>query len=815
VASITLNEHVASTSLDFVEDLFQSVHDSLGDEDSDDFAEYKLACREGRTVAERIQKLTAALSSAFPNTCKYLILDGYDRINRALQSVIDSQMSHLQTRGLNIMTTRRVPVFSIPQNAACDECDQEELELWWQCSVCNIFWLCYDCKKKPKLERAHSCINAHFEESYLYVSVKLGDFPVESFTANRLGLYHSNLGHDVTGQVISYIKSKAGGNITLALLYLEDIFSRDNFASLDSTGVNDRLPRDVIAFFNAEMNSIEQRPRPQRLPPLLAIAAAAHNDMGISLEKLEECIRLAQQASHELDYPRGVEDVFDAANGWLTDPRTVNREVDICCKPAFTFYVQEDYNDSLAWAKRQIGYDTGHQTTGDLTSPPLLEPSNPWGGTLDTLNDDASLATPPVGTNNALGLFGIGSMTDSPLISGKEARLIQSPPRMNSFEDMESPGFAISASDPSIEETGQSHHPQQSTLGVCNICTSLILNSSKSSGQHQLSALDAKLSAHHCIFCSILYSTESIDTSPSAPATWPLYHWTFRALPRGRALKGSMMLRFWATHPSLESRSFRFLPDNNLNIPSTGYLQSSTDPKVNGGYQIKEWVEACNRQHAGCRSSDGQGPGTSFIPTRVIDVDTGDDEVVRLVDTTTTKVKGPYCTLSHAWGPPEKKFLTTTVWNMAKHLLGGISMNELPPNFQQAIQITRLLKVRYIWIDSLVIVQEPYGDFAVEGDLMHKVYRHSYCNIVAADSADGYGGLFRKRDPHAILPVEYRAAGTNSYLGNQSWTVVPADMWEKELLNSPIYTRGWVFQGQSQTDQSLQALSLQSLHMLT
>ncbi|KAF2808701.1 HET-domain-containing protein, partial [Mytilinidion resinicola] len=298
-----------------------------------------------------------------------------------------------------------------------------------------------------------------------------------------------------------------------------------------------------------------------------------------------------------------------------------------------------------------------------------------------------------------------------------------------------------------------------------------------------------------CIFCSLLYSTDSTGELSSSRQAWPLYHWAFRTLPRGRELKGSMILRFWSTQPTLVSKSFRFFPGNDFHIPSSNELQHSTDPKESGGYQIKEWMETCTRHHAGCsKNPDDKRPGASFLPTRLIDVDTGDENVVRLIETKITKVKGPYCTLSHAWGPPEKKFLTTTVWNMAKHLLNGIKMSELPPNFQQAIEITRFLKIRYIWIDSLVIVQEPYGDFVKEGDLMHKVYRYSYCNIVAADSSDGYGGLFRKRDPHAVLPVEFRATEATYGLGKKAWTIVPADLWERELLNSFIYTRGWVFQ---------------------
>jgi hypothetical protein len=130
VASLSITQHVWSTSLDFVEDLFQLIHQSFGDESNKDYEAYQLACHDGKPVIERIQKLIAALSKACPKACKFIILDGYDRINEALQSVIDAHFCDLQPSGLKVMTTLRVPVFSTPLNAICDECEQEYLELW-------------------------------------------------------------------------------------------------------------------------------------------------------------------------------------------------------------------------------------------------------------------------------------------------------------------------------------------------------------------------------------------------------------------------------------------------------------------------------------------------------------------------------------------------------------------------------------------------------------------------------------------------------------------------------------------------------------
>jgi hypothetical protein len=83
VTLISITHHVWSTSLNLVEDLFQLIHSSFHDEPNPEYEAYQLACQDGESGSERIQKLITALSSACPKTCKFLILDGYDCINEA------------------------------------------------------------------------------------------------------------------------------------------------------------------------------------------------------------------------------------------------------------------------------------------------------------------------------------------------------------------------------------------------------------------------------------------------------------------------------------------------------------------------------------------------------------------------------------------------------------------------------------------------------------------------------------------------------------------------------------------------------------
>ena len=58
---------------------------------------------------------------------------------------------------------------------------------------------------------------------------------------------------------------------------------------------------------------------------------------------------------------------------------------------------------------------------------------------------------------------------------------------------------------------------------------------------------------------------------------------------------------------------------------------------------------------------------------------------------------------------------------------------------------TRNLGYRYLWIDSLCIVQDDQEDWDREATLMYNVYTNAECNLAAAASRDSSGGLFFKR----------------------------------------------------------------------
>lgn len=56
--------------------------------------------------------------------------------------------------------------------------------------------------------------------------------------------------------------------------------------------------------------------------------------------------------------------------------------------------------------------------------------------------------------------------------------------------------------------------------------------------------------------------------------------------------------------------------------------------------------------------------------------------------------------------------------------------------------MARALNVRYLWIDSLCIVQDDPKDWRRECEMMGLVYRDAHVTIAAADATDSTQGLF-------------------------------------------------------------------------
>jgi Heterokaryon incompatibility protein (HET) len=204
----------------------------------------------------------------------------------------------------------------------------------------------------------------------------------------------------------------------------------------------------------------------------------------------------------------------------------------------------------------------------------------------------------------------------------------------------------------------------------------------------------------------------------------------------------------------------------------------------------QRWLRGCEESHPSCDSNDT----TSDFPTRLLAVEGVERTAsVQLIETKSSPREGRYITLSHCWGGLEViKLLTSNL----TELQDGISLSRLPKTFQDAVAITKWLGVKYIWIDSLCILQDSPEDWLQESSRMRDVYGYSLCTIAATGAEDASVGCFQDRNPDLVRPIRVRAnweTGRTPYLPGKL-TCVNAYLWKTGIDRSPLSKRAWAFQ---------------------
>lgn len=140
----------------------------------------------------------------------------------------------------------------------------------------------------------------------------------------------------------------------------------------------------------------------------------------------------------------------------------------------------------------------------------------------------------------------------------------------------------------------------------------------------------------------------------------------------------------------------------------------------------------CVHEHKACNTS---GPHT--LPTRVLDLQCfNNSSDLRLYESSGETAQ--YCALSHCWGKAQVIQLTQSMLSTYKE---RIQFDWLPKTFQDAVAFTRNLSVRYLWIDSLCIVQDT-NDWESEASKMAAVYGGSHLTIAASKGTNAESGLF-------------------------------------------------------------------------
>jgi hypothetical protein len=137
------------------------------------------------------------------------------------------------------------------------------------------------------------------------------------------------------------------------------------------------------------------------------------------------------------------------------------------------------------------------------------------------------------------------------------------------------------------------------------------------------------------------------------------------------------------------------------------------------------------------------------VPTRLLDVEadahTGS---VRLIKTDTTETCPRYLALSYCWGDPSTaaQQLKTTCSTLREHL-DCLPFDRTTNVVHDAVKVAQALRVRYLRIDALCIMQDDMEDWARESRVMGPVYANAYATICVLASSSCLEGFLTRHDP--------------------------------------------------------------------
>lgn len=224
-------------------------------------------------------------------------------------------------------------------------------------------------------------------------------------------------------------------------------------------------------------------------------------------------------------------------------------------------------------------------------------------------------------------------------------------------------------------------------------------------------------------------------------------------------------------------------------ILTNGIQRSLNDHSTGSDAAIKLakwWLERCRALHRTCRNFQD----IPRLPDRVIDVGPPDGSQEPKLFETDGVERGDYLTLSHCWGKT-RSFVTKT--RTVNERIRGIPISTMPKTFSDAVLITRMFGVRFLWIDALCILQDSSWDWEVQAAEMAAIFRNSLFTISAANAADNDGGCFVTRDgfllrPHKLDPPVFKP--TEAYENLISAHVIPL------RLSRNVSNRAWILQEQ-------------------
>ncbi|KUJ12376.1 HET-domain-containing protein [Mollisia scopiformis] len=164
---------------------------------------------------------------------------------------------------------------------------------------------------------------------------------------------------------------------------------------------------------------------------------------------------------------------------------------------------------------------------------------------------------------------------------------------------------------------------------------------------------------------------------------------------------------------------------------------------------LKMNLERCTTQHNVCKVGKEM-----VLPLRILSIEYKAAKYSVNLQENKNPEHGEYLCLSHCWGVNNTALKTMKASLQA--MKSNIPWKSLPKTFRDAIVITRKLGFRYLWIDSLCIIQDSVRDWELQSSRMGDIYNGAFATIFALYGNDSDSGCFSGQIEHHWSKVIFR-----------------------------------------------------------
>lgn len=220
----------------------------------------------------------------------------------------------------------------------------------------------------------------------------------------------------------------------------------------------------------------------------------------------------------------------------------------------------------------------------------------------------------------------------------------------------------------------------------------------------------------------------------------------------------------------------RKTPNWQFNEPYSGRIR----PAIVDGQLLKQWKYQCQEDHGGTCDQIFMTPRIGQL--RFVDV--VDRCIIQSAPDTVT-----WTALSYCWGGPQHHALQKT--NLEKYMLpGSLPDDILPQGIIDAMAVTLALDERYIWIDSLCILQDDDKDKLDLIAAMGTIYAHANVTIINAANDSVTQGMPGVSSPRRMQQVHQM----NGFCLVEALDLPHNPSWQGFLEGTTWDSRGWTYQ---------------------